>query len=587
MSNKLTKTAKYLFRPSTWRTFAHAPRFILRHGLKQFNRVLDDFEKSYAPVSSESQAHAEVWERIKPRYVELVKMRSAIPNLLKQPRFSIVATDEASIASITKQIYDNYEIVCNAETASGDFVLVLRPGDMLHRDALFEIAVELNRADELPAFVSFDYDCFVGETIDNPHYNQPYYRACAFRRDVSVAQELPAGGRHCSTLLLTIRPDGNEPPPTAENKSPVLCRMLGSPTISPELMKKILVVKLDHIGDAVLTLPAVRKLRRLCPKATIDMLCGSYVKDFWEQQPEVDNVYVYNVPFASHLAVENTGKWEKTAERLRREYYDLCINLRRDDDTLDFTTDLADFTMQFSDSYNKHNVSHPVPALQLGWTHKPLWHLRDQMLAAVDKLNYDKSLDRAVTVSDADKARVDAYVRDNEFFNGAPIVGMHIGSGKLSSEWPLDKFTQLCEMIIERLDAKIVLVGGNAEVKDNKTLIEKSRYGKAIISTAAEFSLVETARLVRYFDYFVANDSGPAHIAGIQGVPTVVILTKSANLEEFAPIGNTLQVEYNDADTSFAVNLGDPPACTAIMPDDVYAAFERLMLLFPSRRIAL
>jgi len=178
-------------------------RFVKKYGVKNRDMLRYSFYKMQSDAAFTADVvnnHAQIWERIKPTYSELVKMRHAVPNLKKHYTFSIVisAHDNDTVSSIEQQIYDKFEILFGtiqetAGKASGDYVLFLQPGDFLHPNALFELCFELNRIGITPQLVYFDHDYFVKNTIDKPYYkpgwspdllltNNYINRACAFKR---------------------------------------------------------------------------------------------------------------------------------------------------------------------------------------------------------------------------------------------------------------------------------------------------------------------------------------------------------------------------------------------------------------------
>ena len=58
-------------------------------------------------------------------------------------------------------------------------------------------------------------------------------------------------------------------------------------------INKILVIRLDRIGDIVLSTPAIRALRRSFPKATIHFMATGYTKDILSGNPNIDQVLIY------------------------------------------------------------------------------------------------------------------------------------------------------------------------------------------------------------------------------------------------------------------------------------------------------
>ncbi len=93
--------------------------------------------------------------------------------------------------------------------------------------------------------------------------------------------------------------------------------------------QRILVVQLDHLGDAVLSTGALRTLRRRFPAAQIEALVAPWNRELFAACGDVDRVHVMDVTrFSRHgrggwiLAIARFG-W-----RLRRRRFDLGIDMR-------------------------------------------------------------------------------------------------------------------------------------------------------------------------------------------------------------------------------------------------------------------
>ncbi|MBC8228349.1 hypothetical protein H8E77_02225, partial [bacterium] len=100
---------------------------------------------------------------------------------------------------------------------------------------------------------------------------------------------------------------------------------------SPSDIKRILIVKLDHIGDVLLATPTITNLRLHYPHAHITLLVGSWSKQVIECNPHLDEILCYDSPFFRR---SNRGATLKDAmqmlQRLKSERYDLIVELRGD-----------------------------------------------------------------------------------------------------------------------------------------------------------------------------------------------------------------------------------------------------------------
>lgn len=125
--------------------------------------------------------------------------------------------------------------------------------------------------------------------------------------------------------------------------------------------------------------------------------------------------------------------------------------------------------------------------------------------------------------------------------NGPVVV--HPGSGAARKCWPAERFLQL----IDRLRA------GGREVRVIIGEVELEQWGpNAVDRFAAAATVVKPATPVELLDQlkdaaaFVGNDSGPSHLAGIIGVPTVALFGPS-NPIHWRPLGPNVKVIHSPA----------------------------------------
>jgi ADP-heptose:LPS heptosyltransferase/glycosyltransferase involved in cell wall biosynthesis len=98
--------------------------------------------------------------------------------------------------------------------------------------------------------------------------------------------------------------------------------------------RRLLVMKLDHIGDFVMALPALQKLRRAFPADHITYLCGPWNSDFARAAGIADEVRNYR------FFAEDASQWDgqpvediATFRRVAEGTFDIAIDLRVDEDT--------------------------------------------------------------------------------------------------------------------------------------------------------------------------------------------------------------------------------------------------------------
>src|ERR1700761_2202906 len=113
---------------------------------------------------------------------------------------------------------------------------------------------------------------------------------------------------------------------------PVQLLVPGRPAFDRDKVARMLVVKLDHIGDCVTALPAVRRLKKYFPNARIDVLSSRASKSIWALEPAVDEVIefdFFHARSALGMVERSEEDWQVLHDRLAPNAYDLAIDLRK------------------------------------------------------------------------------------------------------------------------------------------------------------------------------------------------------------------------------------------------------------------
>src|SRR3989344_9534756 len=66
---------------------------------------------------------------------------------------------------------------------------------------------------------------------------------------------------------------------------------------TPNSIKKILVIRLDHAGDMLMTTPVFRALKKEFPNAELCVLCRPFVKSLIENNKNVSQIFTLEVPW--------------------------------------------------------------------------------------------------------------------------------------------------------------------------------------------------------------------------------------------------------------------------------------------------
>jgi ADP-heptose:LPS heptosyltransferase len=158
------------------------------------------------------------------------------------------------------------------------------------------------------------------------------------------------------------------------------------------------------------------------------------------------------------------------------------------------------------------------------------------------------------------------------------LVALHLGAGTPAKQWPVERYAQLADRLVQARRATIVLVGG----AEDAPLIQEfcQHAGAPPLVAAGSFSVPQTAALLRRCALFVGNDSGPAHLAAAAECPTLVIFSGTNTPEQWRPWGQNvvcLQEKPECAPCGLGICRRDDHAClTRITVDRVLETIDTL-----------
>ena len=338
--------------------------------------------------------------------------------------------------------------------------------------------------------------------------------------------------------------------------------------------RSILVVQLDHIGDAVLTTPMLRALHERFPGAAIDVLASQCNRQVFESNPHVREVHVSE--FNWHA--REPGKQSYFAEvarlgrTLRRNRYELGID-PRGDFLVTLVLWLAGITRR------------------LGWACGGCAFLLTD-IATWDSSRHEADARRALLeplgiVSAQRKPELfpswadDYQIRESlaALTNlRRPVVVVHAGAGTPAKRWPDSHLAGLLKGLIDCFDASVILVGGP---RDQCLAKQLARAHDGVFDWTGRLTLMQLAALTAEADLFIGPDSGPAHIASAMGTPSVVLFSGTNRAECWTPVGPRVRVVRHAVPCSPChlkeCPIAGHPCMSEISPGEVLLAARDVM----------
>ncbi len=276
-------------------------------------------------------------------------------------------------------------------------------------------------------------------------------------------------------------------------------------------MKKILVVGVNWLGDAILTTPVFRALKETYPSSYVAVMTVPRAKDIFTANPFIDEVIIFD---------------EKSIHRTFKEKLNFTFFLKKKKFKTVFlihrslTRGLICFFAGIKERIGYARLKTRI-ILTTAITAPKGTHRQDRYLILFENYGIkiknktpevfiEKSIEEKMTLS------LKGIKKSHRFF-----VGINPSANWEMKRWPLTYYAKLADRLSRKLNCAIVFVGAEKE----KSLIENLllEMDEKAYNFCAKTTLQELAALIKNSDLFISNDSGPAHLSAALGIKTLVI----------------------------------------------------------------
>lgn len=299
----------------------------------------------------------------------------------------------------------------------------------------------------------------------------------------------------------------------------------------PAVISSMLIFKPDEIGDAVYALPAVAELRRAFPHARVYLICQRLTKTLYERSGLFDEIVA--VDPESRLT-RPVFPVDEALAGFSRDEFDMSVFLRT----------YPAYFRQFRAIPAKIKV-HPVdPHMRsdsVYRAHVSLWegtrrHQALQLLEIAGRVTARTYDWEDVSFPSLNFSEDDRKATKLVFGDSAPdrFVVIHPFAKHETRQYPLEYWAALIELLRRTIDAQWVIVGGPGDPQLEGV--------PGAIQAQGQLSLAQSAYLTSRASAFIGVLSGPAHISGAVGTPTVTIMSGHSLPIEWAPLGHSLVI---------------------------------------------
>ncbi len=341
-------------------------------------------------------------------------------------------------------------------------------------------------------------------------------------------------------------------------------------------IQRIIVRGTNWVGDAMMTLPALRELRRLFPDAQITLATRSWAKGLFVGAEFVDELQINNG--------RGLRSFFQQVRAWRSGRFDLAVLLTNSFQSA-LVAALAGIPVRIGYAADGRARLLTNAIEQPEWRstrHEIFYYLRIvaelEWLFTQQQTFLDVQPDASLEVSDVRKDEARALLQRHGVHEDRPVIALCPGSiNSRAKRWPAENYAVLADRCVDTLGAQILLIGSKEELDVSRQVADRM-HNKPMMLTG-QTDIAEVVAVLSVADLLVTNDTGPAHISAALGRPTLVIFgpTNPLTTRPFSPFAEIIRHPPECAPCMLRDCPIDHRCMTAITPDEVFSRAREIM----------
>lgn len=338
--------------------------------------------------------------------------------------------------------------------------------------------------------------------------------------------------------------------------------------------KRILVIRLDRIGDVVLSTPVLSVLRQRYPNSFIAMMVRTPCRELVEDHSALDKVILYDKD-GEHRGIASTIRF---ARKLSTFHFDTALILHPSNRS-HWIPALAGIPVRIG--YNRKSgmlLTHRLPhRKQEGSQHEASYSLEMLKVFGIKPPSPTPSL----PIQEKAVRRIRDLLSDGRVSEGTRLIAIHPSASCISKRWMPKRFAEVADRLIQEHKAAIVLLAGKGHEAHAR---ETARaMCEPVLDLSGQLGLAETIALLSESQLLISNDSGPVHMAAAVGTPVVDIFGRNQrglSPLRWGPLGEGHKILHKEVGcvTCLAHNCDINFFClTSLSTDEVFAVASSML----------
>jgi ADP-heptose:LPS heptosyltransferase len=304
--------------------------------------------------------------------------------------------------------------------------------------------------------------------------------------------------------------------------------------------RNILAVRLDNLGDVLVTTPAIHAIKTSLPDSKITLFASPIGAQVGRLNPDIDDVLVYSAPWMD--------PWHKLPQDSQREQQMITeVKERQFDGAIIFTSYHesplpAAYLCYLADIPLRVAASIDGPGSLLTTRHKHPERMMHEvergldLVGAIGMTTDERNL--VLQVPETARLEIQDLLNSYNIKRSGLLVAVHPGCSMSARTYPWEMYALVIHQLIGELGATVVLTGTEDERELVECIMGKLRDWKDdanVIPLAGELSFPNLCALIEAADLTITNNTGPMHISAAVKTPVVALFALTNPPEQWGP----------------------------------------------------
>src|SRR5437763_10561918 len=304
-------------------------------------------------------------------------------------------------------------------------------------------------------------------------------------------------------------------------------------------VRRVLAIRLDNLGDVLVTTPALHAIKESLPAAELTLLAGPVGAQVARLNPDLDDVIVYQAPWMDpwHKLPQDSQREQKVIATIREKCFDAAIiftSFRQSPLPAAYLCYLADIPLRAAAS-----IDGPGSLLTTRHKHpERMMHEVERGLDLVGAIGFTTD-NRALGLQVPAEAReqIDAILARQGVNRRCPVVVVHPGCSMPARTYPWEMYVKVIDLLVAETGATVLLTGAEDELELVKRIVSKLRKDSrhAIHTFVGTLPFPALCALIEVADLTITNNTGPMHISAAVKTPVVALFALTNPPEQWWP----------------------------------------------------